>query len=378
MKRRRFLQLGCAAATSSLAPSAALALQSSGSSKRFELDIEPVDQEMIDGKPVYMLLFFQGADNSRPVLRVTEADSVEIQLTNHDDRPHGFAITGIPAASVASVAPGATEEVRFSAPVGGTYLYHDPTDAPLNRLLGLHGAFIVDPLLGTTVKGSATPYSRSRHTPAIRSLFDALGRTSRFPGDQWKANDPDRDKIWVFSATDSKLNARAAIGDRVIGQALIDHFYPDYFHINGRSGFDTADHNGTPDDAKAAARAIMPACRQGEPTLIRTLNAGIVCHAPHIHGNHVMECASHNAAGAPYCMNNIYERDVWQLKPMGLKDVLLPFEKPPDIVVWPPRQEPFPLRYVMHCHCEMSQTAGGGNYPMGLVTHWEMTGPLAS
>jgi hypothetical protein len=40
------------------------------------------------------------------------------------------------------------------------------------------------------------------------------------------------------------------------------------------------------------------------------------------------------------------------------------------------KEEPWPLRYVMHCHCEMSQTAGGGNYPMGAVTHWEMTGPL--
>jgi hypothetical protein len=377
MKRRRFLQLGCAAATSAFAPCAAQALQSGGANPRIELDIEPVDQEMVDGELVYMLLFFQGPDNPRPVLRVREADLVEIQLTNHDSRPHGFAITGLPAASIATVPPGGTAQVRFSAPTGGTYLYYDPTDAPLNRLLGLHGAFIVDPLLGTTLAGSPTPYSRSRHTPAIRSLFDALGATSRFPGDKWKPNDPERDKIWVLCATDSKINARAAAGERVTGQSLIDSFYPDYFHINGLSGFDTAEHNGTPEDGRASARAIMPAGRQGQPTLIRTLNAGIACHSPHIHGNHVMECTDQNASGAPYCRDNIYERDVWQMKPLGLKDVLLPFEKPPDMVIWPPRQEPFPLRYVMHCHTEMSQTAAGGNYPMGMVTHWEMTGPLA-
>jgi hypothetical protein len=29
---------------------------------------------------------------------------------------------------------------------------------------------------------------------------------------------------------------------------------------------------------------------------------------------------------------------------------------------------------VMHCHCEMSQTAAGGNYPQGLVTHWQIEG----
>jgi hypothetical protein len=37
-------------------------------------------------------------------------------------------------------------------------------------------------------------------------------------------------------------------------------------------------------------------------------------------------------------------------------------------------QEPFPLRYVMHCHTEMSQTAAGGNYPQGMVSHWEILG----
>jgi len=34
------------------------------------------------------------------------------------------------------------------------------------------------------------------------------------------------------------------------------------------------------------------------------------------------------------------------------------------------------MRYVTHCHTEMSNTAGGGNYPQGIVTHWEMTEPL--
>jgi hypothetical protein len=29
----------------------------------------------------------------------------------------------------------------------------------------------------------------------------------------------------------------------------------------------------------------------------------------------------------------------------------------------------------MHCHIEMSQTARGGQYPQGMVTHWELLGP---
>ena len=76
--------------------------------------------------------------------------------------------------------------------------------------------------------------------------------------------------------------------------------------------------------------------------------------------------------------SNIYEHDTWELKPLQRVELILPFERPPDIPLdaWPPVDEPFPLRYVMHCHFEISQSAGGGNYPQGAVTHWQMTDPL--
>ena len=35
-----------------------------------------------------------------------------------------------------------------------------------------------------------------------------------------------------------------------------------------------------------------------------------------------------------------------------------------------------PLAFPMHCHVEMSQSAAGGNYPRGLVAHWEITGDV--
>ena len=108
------------------------------------------------------------------------------------------------------------------------------------------------------------------------------------------------------------------------------------------------------------------------------MNAGLATHSVHIHGNHCMILTDSDAAGVHHLESNVYERDVWMLKPMHRIDVLLPFERPPDIplAAWPMKEEPWPLRYVMHCHCEMSQTAGGGNYPQGAGTHWEMTGPL--
>jgi hypothetical protein len=265
-----------------------------------------------------------------------------------------------------NIAPGQRREIRFVAPVGGTYLYLDPLLAPLYRLVGLHGAFVVSPRDGRTPAGSPTPYSQTSQSAAVQSVFDALGVHPRFQGDKWNPLDPEREKIWLLSQTDPALNRRVEQRLTVDAASIAASFKPRYFTINGRSGYDLDD------DPTVKITGYI-----GQPTLIRTLNGGLATHAPHIHGNHVFELSGQSTAGAVSVRSNIYERDTWMLAPLDRKDVLLPFEIPPDIPreVWPPRQEPFPLRYVMHCHTEMSQTAGGGNYPQGIVTHWELLGP---
>lgn len=383
MERRRFLQWGCAAgAAATLAPGlaggAVITLRD-----RFRLIIEAVNYELIDGTFVYAVFYFQPGEietrpdlrHPHPLLRAREGERIEIHITNEDDRPHGFAITGIPAATIRSIAPGETATSRFVAPVGGSYLYHDPLNAPVNRLLGLYGGFLVAPIEGLTLQNSPTPYSREQHTPEVRALFDAFGRITRFPGNQWDPHDDHRDKTWIFSQVDPLLNASVERGDTVVGAQVVSSFLPRYFHINAISGFDTGTHDGLPADKVEAAAAIEPEGRQGQPTLIRTMNAGLVTHSPHIHGNSLF-VTSRQSGNTVSCTGNVLEVDTWTLRPLGRVDGMLPFERPADIPVWPPKQEPFPLRYVMHCHTEMSQTAGGGNYPQGCVTHWEITAPL--
>lgn len=377
MQRRRFLKLGCAG-TAVAAVSPGLAWAQTGRS--VNLTIEPVDNEMIDGSMVFMLAFFLNGEQARPVIRAREGASLTISVRNLDTRPHGFAITGIPSAAIPSIAPGALASVTFVVPVGGSYIYFDPTNSPVNRLIGLHGAFVVLPRLGTTPNGSPTPFSRASQTRAIQLIFDAMGRSPAYPGNQWDPADPTRDKVWVISQTDPSLNARIERGETVDGATVRAGFLPRFFHVNGLSGFDTADHNGTPPDARAAARLTEAFGRQGQPTVIRTLNAGLALHSMHIHGNHVFALTDVDTTESQAIIfeKNVLERDAWRLQPLDRRDVLLPFDKPREIPPsrWPPRQEPFPLRYVIHCHTEMSQTAAGGNYPMGLVTHWEMTAPL--
>ena len=140
MNRRKFLMVSTVAASLASIPGMASAQAANGV---FDLTIEPVDSEMIDGQFVFSLMFFNKSAEGRPVLEVTEGNVVTINISNLDTRPHGFGIPGIPTASIASIPAGGQATVRFTAPVGGSYMYIDPTLAPLNRIMGLYGAFIV-------------------------------------------------------------------------------------------------------------------------------------------------------------------------------------------------------------------------------------------
>ncbi len=358
MNRRKFLQYGFAAGAACVVGSAPNARAATVSAA---LSIEAADVEMIDGEVVFQVLFF-GQGGPRPTLRAVEGDQVSITVRNNDTRTHGFAIPGVPAATISAIAAGATRSVSFTAPRGGTYLYIDHTRAPVNRLLGLFGAFVVEPRAPTTNAGALTPFSRAHHTPATAALFDALGPSPEFPGLPWRA---DRERVWLFSQIDPALNRRVDAGQFVDPATVLRTFAPRYFTLNGKSGFDAAH-----DPASRAEGYI------GEPLILRVANAGLATHSPHIHGNHVFELSGVNAQGTQVLRDNILERDTWIMAPLDRKDMLLPFKRPNDIpdAAYPPRQERFPLKYPMHCHTEMSQTAGGGNYPQGLIADWEILG----
>jgi FtsP/CotA-like multicopper oxidase with cupredoxin domain len=284
MKRRRFLQLGAVgAAAAGLPISKGMA---SFTDTNFSLTIAAANAQMIDGVMVYTLAYFLNLAEAHPVIRVKEGQEITIAITNNHNQPHGFAIPGIPTANITSIDPGASATVVFTAPAGGSFLYLDPYKAPLNRVLGLHGAFIVEPADGTTPAGSATPFSRAAQTPQVQAFFDALGGGHpRFPGEKWNPNDPDREKLWLFNQIDPSLNARVAAGQLVDPAAVISSFLPRYFTINGLSGFDTAVHGSSGSNSNHPAHRIMPSGRQGQPCLIRTMNAGLATHAVHIAWN---------------------------------------------------------------------------------------------
>ena len=352
--------------------------QTTTSSAVYRLSITEALFEMVDGKQVYMWAF-EDLDSVRnpsqlphvpgPVLEATAGVPLTIEITNNLPQEHAFAIPGLFAGP--PIPPGATTKlsIPISADKAGTYMYLDPLNDPANRVLGLHGALTVQPATGNT------PYSNP--TTSVQSLFNSLGTTAQFPGEPWKR---ERTRIWLFHQVDPAVNqmAQSGVDPKQIAAFLVTpgQFKPRYFTINGDSGAFAA-HNHT----------IVPSGRIGQPHLIRILNAGLVSHSPHIHGNHVYVLSVNNVV-----QGNVFLIDTWTTKPMDRVDWLLPFIRPPDIPGDPAKPlrdllptelamvlggvAQSPLRYPMHCHTEMSQTAAGGNYPQGLVTDWDLTGDL--
>jgi len=335
--------------------------------------------EMVDHTRVYHWAF---EDLTRPrsmpqmpgpLVEVVEGDEIQVSITNSLTQVHGFRIPGVPGevGSGVEIAPGATVDLTFTAPDGGSYMYFDHLNSPVNRVLGLHGPMIVLPAQGNT------PYSQP--TPAVQRLFDDLGTTEHFPGEPWH---PDRTRVWLHNSVDPRFNEMAQRGESIDADEFTSTFLPRYFTLNGLSGAYAAhDHS------------VVPHGHVGQPHVIRLMNAGMCWHSPHLHANHFHVLARvTDDLESQEVQQNVVSIDSITMKPLERMDWLHPFIRPPDI----PGDPTIPLRdlakeeldmvvgdvplspmsWPMHCHMEMSQTAAGGNYPQGVVAMWELTGDL--
>ena len=363
----------------------------------------------------------------------TQGDTVQLVITNDLDEPHAFYIPGM--FNSGPIAPGQTVKKSFIATKAGSFLYYDNMNAPVNRVMGLHGAFIVMPKAPATGH-RFTPYDNP--TPAIQKLFDDLGTPGRqpfpslgnaqWPGLSWEEGDAVTDTpafrqyIWVTHEASPLLFQE--VGSLPAGQlynpttflnAFLNDPYADtfktgvfnrkahYFTINGQSGHFS--HNNP---------FICPNNRVGEPCIIRVLGAGLHVHSMHIHANHMF-----NLTLDGQMFDNLWWVDTMTNHPLGQFDWLVPYMRPPNIPntrgigfpdppltsvgpnphpVWPPIEElalflpplgttadglptgvPIavqmsPLCYPMHSHSEASQTAQGGNYNCGLISGINFTG----
>lgn len=350
-----------------------------------------------------------------PAIFATAGDTITLNITNNlpTNVPHAFQIVGTKI-KTGPIPAGQTRSITFKVPEGGTYMYIDPLNAPINRVMGLHGALISLPA-APQPGHRETPYSKP--TPAVQQIFDDLGTTPELPpnaADVTLTNylstvpanrggwflDPahDRFRIWFLSSTDPILNEEIRNGVIPTPADFRRRYVALYMMMNGRAGGYATSHHD-----------VVPRAMIGQPILLRFLNAGMVQHSCHIHGNHVWVMAVNNQV-----RDNVFTVDVWSVRPMDRIDWMLPFRMPPDIpnnvrsganagpafqvppagnlraavdeelAVRPIRngtnanlwmaQRPIP--YPMHCHSEPSQAGAGGNYPGGLVTIWQITGDV--
>lgn len=360
------------------------------------------------------------ADCPGPTVFALKGETVHISITNALDEPHAFYIPGRrpedpPVYDSGPINPGVTVSGSFTAQHSGAFLYYDNLNEPVNRMMGLHGAFVVRPTQ-KALGHKFTPYDSP--TPHVQALYDAFGDPGVFPGLAWEQGDNSTNvpafRQYVWLTHEASPNLFAEVGSLPAGQIynpqtfkekfLRDPFsptrdngIPQYFTVNGQSGFFAHD-----------SPTITPMGRVGEPVVVHILNAGLWTHSMHLHANHFYVTSEDGAVH----QNPIWV-DVYNVKPMQRIDYTIPFMRPPDIPnlrgigrpdlgavtasggrAYPPVQEfgvylpgpgeslafdmkentidlhqrMSPLCYPMHDHSEPSQTAQGGNYNCGLIS----------
>ena len=322
MKRRDFLKIGGMGAAGSVAATAGLMAWSppSEAAQTVIVNLTAVkgNKAMVDGVSVPTFTYSSNTTPMLPGPLITcqAGDTIQLMLKNTLATPVRFVVR---RTSVALTVPaGGTQSLSFAAPAPGTYLYYDDQNSGVNRIMGLHGALVVMP---TSVKN--------------KSFIGGLAFVRQYK--------------WVISTIDPVWgNLVATNGDAYVSSISSTSFMPRYFLLNGNS-FDLTHEENT-----------VLSGNVGDVCLVRLINAGGMVNSPHFHANHV-NIISVN--GTNYAAG-LKKKDVVSMFPLDVKDVIYPFNTPPDA---------YPAisglqHYPMHCHSEMSQTAGGGLYPHGLHT----------
>ncbi len=334
MKRRDFLKAGTASLTGTVLGSVGLI---SWSPRSYAQTIS-VTLYITDGfitQPDGVNVYFKGFSSNQNTLNVPgeqivvqEGDTVNITVVNTVNTTHQFAIDGLNVDPI-TIRGGRQRTLSFTANDPGSYLYLDPSKAPYDRLVGLHGGFASMPKNRDNMLYEGSP-------TFVQQYF------------------------WLFHDIDPVWHNAIRSGNRPNTR-----YIPRYFTLNGLSGRPP----GAPDahnpnvDALVDPRSALHG-HIGDRTLIRVLNPGMCQQSVHTHANH-MEWLTDNGQ----VRDDVWLKDCIYLEGnAGKIDAIFPFDPPPD--AWPPVSTG---TYPMHLHTEMSQTAGGGLYMFGALTdiHFE-------
>jgi hypothetical protein len=231
-----------------------------------------------DGNSVFMWSYANAdaPDNGQfqspgPVLCATQGQTVVVNLTNNLPEASSIVFPGQQGVSAAggsaglftteAAATNGTVTYSFIATNAGTYLYESGSDPAKQVEMGLSGALIVRPSAGANL---------------------AYGASTQF--------DPGREYLLLLSEIDPDLHHAVEVGAPYDINALRNR----YFAINGREFPDTIQDNGSallPNQPYGALVRIQPTTATSAPALVRIINAGLLNHPFHPHGNHTSEVA---------------------------------------------------------------------------------------
>lgn len=319
-------------------------------------------------------------DGTHTVLRATWAScfpkrtlvaetgaTVRLRLLNTMGRTRRFSVRGLLAPVEVDPAKPPVE-VAFRVDRPGAYVYDDPSEDGVQRVLGLHGVLLVVPA-----------------------------------GDHWRVSpggvEFERQWLWICHDVDPEWGRRVRAGEVVDPQRT--PALPRYFTLNDRSGYvacalttDERLNREVHEDTMPSGSARRTDVRDFSPAgdgfrtgqVLRLVNTGVAIHQLHFHGNHVWTFRHDNADLPRRPSGDAVDRsghvrmaaweDVVELEPLASKDVVLPLKPPPDTPAQTLAAQDCDWHYPMHCHAEMSQTAGGGTYPGGMVSGWVLAAPL--
>src|SRR5258706_8051056 len=258
----------------------------SGTTHTFNLTANTGYADTPDGNSIFMWSYanHDAPDNDHfqtpgPVLCVTEGATVRVNLTNTLPEPAssvfpgqaGVTATGGSAGLLTAEAgaSGGTVSYSFTAGDPGTYLYQSGSDEAKHLEMGLYGALVVRPNATTC--------------PPVAGTGCAYGASTRY--------DSGRDYLLLLSEIDPVLHHAVETG----GTYDLNARRARYFTVNGREFPDTIQDNGTalqPNQPYGALVRLQPnTATNTRPALIRMVNAGLLNHPFHPHGNHTTEIA---------------------------------------------------------------------------------------
>lgn len=254
-----------------------------GGTRTFNLVAETGYMTTPEGNSVFMWSYGNGDaaapetgafQTPGPVLCANSGETVVVHLTNTLPEPSSITFSGqtdVTAAGGAAglltteaPAAGGTVTYTFSANAPGTYLYQSGSDVTKQIQMGLYGALVV--------------------RPAGHADWLYADAATRF--------DPTREYLILLSDIDPDLHHAVETNSTYDVTSLNSK----YFTVNGRSFPDTIQKNGVawlPTQPYGALVRVEPydAALNPFPAGIRILNAGLLNHPYHPHGNHMTQVA---------------------------------------------------------------------------------------